>query len=165
MTEMTRKKDIDSNIGASLAAAPFATLLAVFGLYIASFATAALVNMIAEVPEFLSDTVEFLGTASLISLVAIPLGFVQFVLIGGWVLRRYLTKHAPNPLVIAALALIANSIVFGVLSILPALANYDAFSEFMQIFLLMGTIFAPIWGCFAGLLIRNRRKQRSPHHV
>ncbi|SLN65363.1 hypothetical protein TRL7639_03685 [Falsiruegeria litorea R37] len=165
MTEITRNTEFNSDIIISLVTAPFATLLVTLGFYIAAITVAAVVELFVDVPKYLSDIVEFFGAASFVTVFAIPFGFVQFVLIGGWVLRRYLAAHTPNPVVIAVLALAANSMAFGLLYGLSTLATLDGFSVFMKLFLFMGAIFAPVWGCVAGLLIRHRQTQRNQSHV
>ncbi|SPJ27786.1 hypothetical protein [Falsiruegeria mediterranea] len=165
MTEITKINELNSNIGLALVAAPFVTWLILVVMLCINLCLAAVVEWAITAPDFLVGTTEFFGSAAFLAFFAIPFGIIQFVLIGGWVLRRYLVRRPANPIVVAVLALATNTILSGVLVLLSAAFGLNGLNSVMNLFLLMGSIFAPAWGCVAGFLIHRRQNQRSGCHV
>lgn len=165
MTEITGSIKLNSDIDLALVAAPFVTLMLLMSLLYINLALAAAIERISTAPETLIGVASFFGSATFLAFLAIPFGILQFVLISGWVLQRYLVRRAPNPVMVAVLALAANTAVFGVAFMLSAAVRFDGLSTDMNFFLLMGGIFAPAWGCVAGFFIHRRQNQRSGRHV
>ncbi|MBO9451019.1 hypothetical protein J7426_12155 [Tropicibacter sp. R16_0] len=165
MTEITKIQELNSDIGLALVAAPFVTWLILVVLLCICLCLSAVVEWVLAAPNVLVGATEFFGSAAFLAFFAIPFGIVQFVLIGGWILRRYLIRHPANPVVVALLALTTNTILFGVLVLLSAALGLNGLNSFMNLCLLMGGIFAPAWGCVAGFLVHYRHQQRSGCHV
>ncbi|WP_164659364.1 hypothetical protein [Tropicibacter sp. Alg240-R139] len=156
---------MNSDIGLGLVAAPFVSLSVLLALLCFNLLLAVVIEWIHAAPVFLVSTIEFFGSASFLAFFAIPFGFIQFNMVGGWVLRLYLAHHSPNPAMIALLALSANSLLVGMPFVVFNASGLDGVSAFLIIFLGVGGIFAPLWGCVAALLILHRQKQRSERYV
>lgn len=165
MTEITKIHELESDIKFAVGIAPFATLLGLIGLYCICFALTVAIEWVGVLPLILSDAFQFLTIALFFALFAIPFGFIQFTLIGGWTLRRFLARFHPNPVMIALLALTANSAFSALLFAIGAAFLFDGLSYFAKILLIAGAMIAPVWGFVAALLIRHRQNQRSEHHV